>query len=167
MSCRNPRSMLALWLLLAAAALFGACGEKDEPDPGAATGSYLPIAYAKSGGVPGVDQQVQIAGTGAVRISLGGEPLHLTTDVDPELVTRAQTAVADIDFGRIEVPKGDPVPDGFTVELGYGSDSIAGDESRMLALFPLEPALAALDAIIGDASATAQPAGGSAGTPSG
>lgn len=159
MSCRNPKAMLLLWLLLAAT-LLAACGEKGEPDPSDDPVGYLPIAYAKSGGVAGVDQRVEIAATGAVRISLGGEPLHLTADVPPALVARAQRAVADIDFARLEVPAATSSPDEFMVELSYGSETIKGDESRLLALEPLRPALGGLDAILADASATREPAGG-------
>ena len=165
MSCGNPRSMIALWLLLLAATLLSACGEKEEPDPGDDPGTYLPIAYGKSGGMAGVDQRVEIAGAGTVRVSLDGEPLHVTADVDPALAARAQRAVADIDFARLEVPAASPAPDEFTIELSYGSDTIRGDESRMLALEPLAPALSALDAVLGDASATARPAAGGGSSP--
>lgn len=75
------------------------------------------------------------------------------------MVDRARTAVADIDFDGLEVPPGEPVADGFVVKLTYGSESVSGDESRLLALEPLRPALSSLDAILAASSATKQPTG--------
>jgi hypothetical protein len=148
--------MLALWLLLLAAALLSACGEKGEPDPGAAAAT--PIVYVKTGGIAGISQEARITPQGDVTASLDGEPPH-PVDVDPALVDRARAAVSDIRFDELEVPDGTPVPDGFSVELTYGTETVAGDEARLLALEPLRPALSSLDAILAAALATNEPKG--------
>jgi len=151
--------MLLLWLVLLSASLLAACGEKEEPDP-AGVKEPLAISYSRGGGIAGVQQRVEITAEDEVLVSLDGEQLH-GAGVDAALATEARRAVESLRFGALQVTPKQPAPDEFTISIAYGNERISGPESRLLALGPLRPALDAFDAILGEASATKQPGGGS------